>query len=61
MYTLVYHIEYNQSEKGHQWLEIVVVEYSFAVYILDIKKNENYLQNHDHNKNNEDHKLYDLH
>jgi hypothetical protein len=24
------------------------------------KKNENYLHNHDHNKNNEDHMLYGL-
>jgi hypothetical protein len=37
MYTLNYHIEYNQSEKGHQWLEIVVVDF-FDVYILDIQE-----------------------
>jgi hypothetical protein len=37
MNTLNYHIEYDQYEKGHQWLEIAAVEHFFFVYILDIQ------------------------
>jgi hypothetical protein len=57
MNTLNYHIEYDQSEKGHQWLGIA--EHFFVVYILGIQVKKYYLQSLDHNENN-DHKLYVL-